>query len=105
MRPQGVAIAIQNMAVWLRREKNRLADIRIALGPAGVKPFRATGAEDSLRGKTLDEESIRAGAAAILREAHFRTSPHRATAEYRQRLAGVLLRQTLQTAWQRAAQG
>lgn len=105
MRPQGVAIAIQNMAVWLRREQDSLADIRIAIGPAGVKPFRASGAEDSLRGKTLEEESIREGVAALLREAHFRTSPHRATAEYRQRLAGVLLRQTLQTAWQRAAQG
>jgi xanthine dehydrogenase iron-sulfur cluster and FAD-binding subunit A len=65
----------------------------------------ARGPVDSLRGKTLDEESIREGAAAILREAHFRTSTHRATAVYRQRLARVLLRQTLQTAWQRATQG
>jgi len=37
----------------------------------------------------------------LLSEARFRTSPHRATAEYRTHLAGVLLRQTLQTAWER----
>jgi CO/xanthine dehydrogenase FAD-binding subunit len=38
---------------------------------------------------------------ALLAETHFRTSPHRSTAEYRHHLAGVLLKETLSAAWDR----
>lgn len=102
MRPQGVAIAIQNMGVWLRREGNLISDIRIAVGPAGPVPFRARQTEAILRGKPFDEETLNEAEKALQAEARFRTSPHRATAEYRYHLAGILLRQTLQTAWERA---
>ena len=95
MRPQGVAIAIQNMAVWLRQEKGTIADIRIALGPAGPKPLRAYLAEEKLRGQRLSQVNLSEASAAILAEARFRTSPHRATAEYRQHLTGILLNETL----------
>ncbi len=101
MRPQGVAIAIQNLGVWLRREDDCIGDIRIAIGPAGPVPFRAHQTEEALRGKPLTEETLDEAEKALLAEARFRTSPHRATAEYRVHLAGILLRQTLQTAWQR----
>ncbi|MCX8063490.1 MAG: xanthine dehydrogenase family protein subunit M, partial [Anaerolineales bacterium] len=102
MRPQGVAIAIQNMGVWLRREGDRIGDLRIAVGPAGPVPFRAQQTEATLRGKRLSEEILTEAEKALQAEARFRSSPHRATAEYRYHLAGILLRQTLQTAWQRA---
>lgn len=102
MRPQGVAIAIQNMGIWLRREEETIADICIAVGPAGPKPLRAHHAEEALRGKPPTEENLAEAEKALLSEARFRTSPHRATADYRTHLAGVLLRQTLQTAWERA---
>jgi CO/xanthine dehydrogenase FAD-binding subunit len=36
-------------------------------------------------------------------EAGFRTSPHRATKDYRSHLAAVLLADVLEAAWQRAA--
>lgn len=101
MRPQGVAIAIENMGIWLRRENDHIADIRIAVGPAGPVPYRAQQTEATLRGKPLTEETLADAEKALQAEARFRTSPHRATAEYRYHLAGVLLRQTLQTAWQR----
>jgi len=101
MRPQGVAIAIQNMGIWLCREGETIADIRIAVGPAGPTPLRAYRAEETLRGKPLTEENLAEAEKVLLSEARFRTSPHRATAEYRTHLAGVLLRQTLQTAWER----
>ncbi len=101
MRPQGVAIAIQNLGVWLRREDDCIGDIRIAIGPAGPVPFRAHQTEEALGGKPLTEETLDEAEKALLAEARFRTSPHRATAEYRVHLAGILLRQTLQTAWQR----
>jgi carbon-monoxide dehydrogenase medium subunit len=104
MRPQGVAIAILNMAAWLEREGERIVSVRLAIGPAGPKPFRARGAEQVLQGKPLNAESLEAVRQRLLAEAHFRTSPHRATAEYRRHLAGVLLAETLTTAFQRAEQ-
>ena len=101
MRPQGVAIAVLNMAVWLWRKGDEVYDLHIAVGPGGPIPTRALQAEGFLRGKTINEENVAEAILLLLDELHFRTSRHRATSEYRQHLAGVLLRETLQTAWQR----
>lgn len=105
MRPQGVAIAILNMAAWVERDGDCIADVRLAAGPSGPTPRRAVQAEEALRGRRMDEQTLAAGLEALLAEARFRTSPHRATAEYRRRMAGVLLQDTLTTAWQRAGSG
>ncbi|GAB4531286.1 MAG: xanthine dehydrogenase family protein subunit M [Anaerolineales bacterium] len=103
MRPQGVAVAILNVAVWLRREGERIAEARLSVGPSGPVVRRMTAAEDALRGQPLSEETIRRAHAAILQQASFRTSRHRATKAYRERMAGVLLRETLTSAYERAA--
>ena len=100
MRPQGVALPVLNMAAWLRRDGERLAEVRIAVGPAGPKPFRARQTEQALVGQPLNEATLAKANQALLEEARFRTSPLRATAEYRRRLAGVLLRQVLMAAWE-----
>jgi len=105
MRPQGVAIAILNTAVWLERQDGCIREIRIAVGPAGPTPFRAQQTEAVLRGKSPAPEVRAAAYQALLEEARFRTSPHRATAEYRRYLAGLLLEEVLELAWERAAQG
>jgi carbon-monoxide dehydrogenase medium subunit len=102
MRPQGVAIAILNMAVWLHRAGERVMDVRIAVGPSGPTPSRALAAEQALCSQTLSDERIEQALEALLGEVNFRTSPHRATLMYRREMAGVLLRDTLQSAWQRA---
>jgi CO/xanthine dehydrogenase FAD-binding subunit len=102
MRPQGVAIAILNLGLWLRREGDEIADIRIAVGPSGPTPRRMTQAEDVLRGNAPSQESINVAFKAILEQASFRTSRHRSTSEYRQHVVGVLLAETLQTAFERA---
>ena len=104
MRPQGVAIAILNTGVWLRRAGGLIQDVRLAAGPAGPVPLRAHAAEAVLRGQAPDEITLAQAVEALLGEARFRTSPHRATAEYRRQVAGVLLRETLSSAWERAAQ-
>jgi carbon-monoxide dehydrogenase medium subunit len=104
MRPQGVAIAILNLGAWLRREGEHVADLRIAVGPAGPVPFRAHAAEAVLRGRRMDGGSLQAALDALLGEARFRTSPHRATAAYRREMAGVLLEDVLNLAWERAAE-
>jgi CO/xanthine dehydrogenase FAD-binding subunit len=102
MRPQGVAIAILNMAAWVERSGDHIVDARISAGPAGPTPFRAHTAEDRLRGRSMDEDSIKLALNDLLSEARYRTSPHRSTAEYRRQMSGVLLRDVLQTAWDRA---
>lgn len=101
MRPQGVAIAILNSAVWVQREGERIAGIRIAMGPAGPTPFRALAAEETLRMQLMNEESVRRAIETLLAEARFRTSPHRATLEYRREMANILLTDTLTLAWHR----
>ncbi len=102
MRPQGVAIAILNLGVWLRRAGDAIADVRIAVGPSGPVPRRMTQAEDVLRGNPPTEEFLARAFEAVLDQARFRTSRHRATSEYRQHVAGVLLEETLSTAFERA---
>jgi carbon-monoxide dehydrogenase medium subunit len=104
MRPQGVALPILNVAIWLAREGGRVADIRIAVGPAGPKPWRASAAEAALRGQALDDGLIPHGLDLILQDAQFRTSPHRSSSDYRRHLAGVLFGDTLASAWARAGQ-
>jgi CO/xanthine dehydrogenase FAD-binding subunit len=103
MRAQGVALPVLNLAVGLRREQAIIADLRIAIGPAGPVPLRAQAAEAALRGRPPIPENMAASEAALLAEAHFRTSPQRATAEYRQHLAGKLLAKAVYKAWERAA--
>jgi len=103
MRPQGVAIAILNMACWIRcTPEGLIDDIHLAIGPAGPRPLRAREAEGVLRGKPFNPESLAAARAALLDEARLRTSPHRATADYRRHLTGVLLERTISAAHSRA---
>jgi CO/xanthine dehydrogenase FAD-binding subunit len=102
MRPQGVAIAILNMSIWLERKNNLIQDIRIALGPAGPVPKRALATEEALGNCPFNVNSLEEASQVLLAESHFRTSPHRATEEYRQRMAAYLLEEVLSTAWLRA---
>ncbi len=99
MRPQGVAIAILNMAVWLRLAPDgTLEMVRIAAGPGGPVPFRAHATESALLGRRPDAETLREATAVLLTEIKLRTSKHRATSAYRQHLAGILLERTMQAA-------
>jgi carbon-monoxide dehydrogenase medium subunit len=102
MRPQGVALPILNMSIWLHREREAIAAIRIGIGPAGSIPMRARAAEEVLQGCLYDEEVTRFALAALLDDLHFRTSPMRSSAAYRRHLCGVLLDDTLKAAWDRA---
>jgi carbon-monoxide dehydrogenase medium subunit len=102
MRAQGIALPIINLAVWLERKDDLVNAVQIAVGPAGPTPFRARRTEEALIGKALSAEGIAFAQQVLLAEAVFRTSPARATAEYRRQLAVVLLRNALTTAWERA---
>jgi CO/xanthine dehydrogenase FAD-binding subunit len=102
MRPQGVALPIINNSVWLEREGDVIKQIRIAVGPGGAVPFRARKAEAFLAGKPYTNETFRSALEALVTEVKFRTSKMRATSEYRYHLVKSLLKDTLDTAWERA---
>jgi len=96
MRPQGVAIAILNMAVWMRLDADgKIAEARIAVGPSGPRPARARSAEAALVGQRWDAIEQAPVVAALQAECRLRSSAHRATQDYRRHLLGVLLNRVL----------
>jgi xanthine dehydrogenase FAD-binding subunit len=95
MRPQGVAIAILNMAVWMQINSDGVIEaLRIAVGPGGPVPFRARQLEDLLCGQTVNDGVLKTAADALLEEINLRTSKHRATEDYRRHLIATLLART-----------
>ena len=103
MRPQGVALPIINLAVWLERENDSIREIHIAVGPGASTPWRATEAEQQLIGKTFNSETFDASLDALLAQVGFRSSARRASADYRRHIVSGLFRDVLETAWMRGA--
>lgn len=102
MRAQGIALPILNLAAWVERDGEVIRAARVAVGPAGPTPFRALETGKYLSGKTFNDETIAGAQEVLLSEAKFRTSPARATAEYRRELVVVLLKNAFSSAWERA---
>ena len=102
MRPQGVALPILNAAVWLERRGESIHDIRIVVGPAGPVPVRAAELENALRGRSFNDRSAEAMLRIVRTSLRLRTSPQRATADYRYLLSEVLLRDIVAKAWENA---
>jgi xanthine dehydrogenase FAD-binding subunit len=103
MRPQGVALPIINLAIWLDRKEDTINNIRIAVGPGAPTPWRARDAENALLGNPMNEDISNTSLEAILNHVGFRSSPRRASSDYRRHLVESLFRDTLKTAWERAA--
>lgn len=102
MRPQGVAIAILNMAAWVKIDTSeKFEDVHISCGPAGPRPFRAYQTEAYLKGEHYGEGVFNQACKILENEVSLRTSRHRATEAYRQQLLPVLLREVLETAVER----
>ncbi len=106
MRPQGVALPILGMAarIQLKAEDGgwQIEDTAISAGPVSRLPFRAVGTEDFLHGQRWDDRILAEASQVLLNEVSPRTSPHRATKEYRLELLPALLRQVLTRAQARA---
>jgi xanthine dehydrogenase FAD-binding subunit len=103
MRPQGVALPIINVAIWLESEKEIINDIRIAVGPGAPTPWRARDAEQVLIGKSINDEAVEAALKTLLVHVGFRSSARRAGADYRRHLVMSLFKDTFETTWSRAA--
>lgn len=102
MRAQGIALPVLNLSVWLERRSKIIRDVRIAVGPGGPTPWRAGPAEEALRGHPFTASTRETARRVLLERASFRSSAYRASAEYRTHLAGILLDETLCSAWKRA---
>jgi CO/xanthine dehydrogenase FAD-binding subunit len=81
---------------------NRTLTRGYPVGPGGPTPFRATEVEAILRRETFTDELLNCATEALLDQAKFRTSPRRATQEYRQHIVKGLFTDTFLTAWERA---
>jgi carbon-monoxide dehydrogenase medium subunit len=102
MRPQGVALPIINLAIWLERTDDTISKIRIAVGPGGPTPWSGTDAEKALLGKPLNEETFNAATEALLAQVGFRSSARRASSDYRRHIVVGLFKDVLETAFSRA---
>lgn len=102
MRPQGVALPIINLAIWLERRHDVISQIRVAVGPGGPTPWSGTEAEKVLLDKPLNDESLHAAMEALLAQVGFRSSARRASADYRRHIVTGLFKDVLETAWKRA---
>jgi carbon-monoxide dehydrogenase medium subunit len=101
--PNGMGLPVLNGAVWISLRENRIADIRIALGPVSDHPFRAREAETVLRGVRWDDSDAREKAAHLAsEEANPRDSLLRGSAAYRRQLIKVLLKGLIEKAIERA---
>ncbi|RPJ25802.1 MAG: hypothetical protein EHM33_13510 [Chloroflexi bacterium] len=103
MRPQGVALPIINLAIWLERTNDIISQIRIAVGPGGPTPWSGTQAEKALLGKPLNAETFHAALEALLSQVGFRSSARRASSDYRRHIVSGLFKDVLETAWGRAS--
>lgn len=91
-----------NVAVRIEREKDVCLNCRIALGSVAPKPFRTVEAEGILKGKRLTADLIEKVSQKASEEIQPITDI-RSTVEYRRDAAKVIVRDTIQLSWERAA--
>jgi len=101
-RREALILPILNCAVKLViREKSGKAEIQsavLALGPGGSVPFRAREAEKNLLGKRPTLKNFQLAGEIARREAQPRSSPLRASREYRLAILPGLIQEALQEA-------
>ncbi len=89
--------AIVGVAALVKSDGGVCSDVRIGLTHMASTPLRASAAEDALRGKPLDAESI-AAAAQLAAEGTSPLGDLNATPDYKRHLARVLTERALTTA-------
>jgi carbon-monoxide dehydrogenase medium subunit len=87
-------IAQVNVAVSLRRDGERVKDVRIVLGAVAPVHMHAERAEALVEGQPLDGDVLRAVEQAVSEEVRPITD-WRASADYRRRMSGILARRAL----------
>ena len=91
---EGQAISQVNVAVWLRAEGGRMAEVRAAAGSVAPTPVRLAAAEKLLRGQAWSQGLGREAGQAAAEEVR-PIDDVRAPAAYRRLLTAALLREAL----------
>ncbi len=94
-------IAKVNVAVQLEVVEKRFTEVKVAIGSVAPTVIRSRNAEESLEGQKLGPEIVKQAAEAAAEEVQPITDI-RSTAEYRKQLVGVLVRQAIEQATERA---
>ncbi len=94
---RAMAIAVVGVAVVLRMNGGVCSEATIGLGAVAAIPYRAHAAEAHLRGKEIGEAEIESAAAAAADSAQ-PIDDVRASASYRRKMCGVLVRRLLKKA-------
>lgn len=94
-------VAKVNVAVTVTVTGGICQDVKIALGSVAPTPIKANKAEEALKGKKLDQETI-AEAAETAAEETKPIDDIRSTAEYRKEVTKVLVRRAIEKASKRA---
>ncbi len=105
-RRPSLTLPILNCAVTVRLGSNPelVLAATIALSPVAALPFRARQAEEFLLNLAPTPENLQRAAAIAQSECHPRSSPLRASAEYRRALIPVMVLEALALAVQRAGE-
>lgn len=90
-----------SVSAYLERDGGKVRAARIAVGGAAPTPVRAREAEQALAGAAFGPAAVERAAGKV-QAAITPISDVRTTADYRRRMAGVLLGDALQAAWRRA---
>jgi CO/xanthine dehydrogenase FAD-binding subunit len=97
-RALALPILICAVVVTLSEDGGDFESARIALGPVAPVPFRASQAEESLRGAAVSLETMARAGEIAMQESHPRSSLLRASREYREEIIKVLVRRGLERA-------
>ena len=95
------AIASAAISITLDKNKETCKDARIVLGAVEPVPLRVKKAEDILKGQKLTDDLLARAGQIASEEATF-SSDSEASKEYKQELAGVLVKQTGKEAFEKA---
>lgn len=98
---QADAISVVSVAAWLKRDGEKVQDVRIALGAVAPRPLRAERAEAVLRGQRFTD-SLFSEAARVAAGESSPIDDLRGTAAYRRRMAQVYVKRMLEKAWKEA---
>ncbi len=98
-RRDAMAIARMSVAIILRIEKNRIEDVRIAVGSVTPTPQRMSEAEVFLKGKSPDEESLQKASLKVS-EAMIRQSGIRPSTSYKKPVVEALFMRAVRKALQ-----
>lgn len=92
--------AIVGVAAVLVMEDGLCREARIGINGAATVPIRTSAAEEALKGRPLDEASLKEAAALAQEQARPMSDSH-ASAEYRRKMVGVFVKRALRAALER----